>query len=431
MTEITGTDFMDIKFEPSRLCGSVEAVSSRAELQRIMIAAALCEKKTVISCNGISEEIKLTADCLNALGANVSVEEKRITVEPIKLENASDEINCGNSSLLLRFLLPVAALFGLNVKFTSSAAPISKPVIPLRNEMQSNGVKFSPPWKYPIEISGKLEAGEFNISGAMGTRYVTGLLLALPLADGDSVIHIPEKAEFKNYIDMTVEIIKSFGVEIKKENNCLYIKGRQKYISPGEITVSGDWLYSAYLLTAGAISGELSVTGLDVNTHQSEVKIIDILKSFGAEVKVEKDKVSVKKSELIGTQIDTAELDCLVPAVISLAAFCKSGLTVISNVAETRINGRNAAAVLSDCLCAVGGASTEADNGLIVWSNESIIGGEFPCFNDLKTAMLAAVTGSGSQNGITLKNAECINKLYPDFLNSLKKLGGVLNVINN
>lgn len=422
---------MDIKLIPSKLNGCIEASSSKAYTQRLLIAASLCDKETVIHCNCLPEEIKVTASCLNVLGANITFEEGRITVKPIQELNDCVELDCGESDLTLRFLLPVAAALGLNAKFTALGRPVSRPIVPLRNEMQSYGVTFTPPWKYPIEISGKLQPGKFKLSGAMSAQYVTGLLLALPLLDGESQIDLSGIDGFRNYIDMTVCVMREFGISVEEKDESIIVKGNQKYVSPEEITAQGDWLSSAYLLTAGAFSDGVSIKGLDSDSFQNEKEILDILKRMGADVSIEQNKVTVKKGGLKGVQIDARALYDIIPALSVAAAYCESGITVFSNITQRRIKEKNATAVFSECLLNVGGVSAQTDDGLIVWSGENIVGGEVLSSDDYKIVMAMAVMVTNSNGEITVKNADCLNRANPEFLENYKKLGGKFDVINN
>ncbi len=421
---------MDIAFKPSALGGCVTAASSKAYLQRLLIASSLCREETVINCNGICGEIKLTAACLNGLGADIKLDGNKITVKPINPVCGKARLDCGDSSLLVRFLIPVASALGINVEFTSSGAPVSRPLLPLRNSMESHGISFTAAWKYPLEISGKLQSGEFKQFGAMSSQYATGLLFALPIIRGDSVIRLPSPCPYKNYINMTVDIIKKFGVIIEEKDNSLYIKGGQEYVSPKELDAEGDWLSSAYLLAAGAISGKASIKGLKTGSFQNEEKILSLLKSIGADVREKDGIVSVSGGNLKGLPLDSNEIFDLVPALCVLAHNCKSGLSIISSTLHQRIGMREAPAVFSDCICAIGGASAQTDDGIIVWSNEKTVGGYIPSFNDYRIVMAMAAAALKCESEIIVTDADCVNGNSPLFLENYRKLGGVFDVIN-
>ena len=181
---------MDIKLTPSRLEGKIRAISSKSDAHRILIAAALSDKTTVIHCNSDSDDIRATISCLNSLGAKITRNGDTITVVPISEKGGKAELNCNESGSTLRFLLPVAAALGKEAVFTGSGRLPSRPILPLRNEMEKKGIKFTPPWQFPIEISGELQSGEYILNGNVSSQFVTGLLFALPILDGDSTIKL-------------------------------------------------------------------------------------------------------------------------------------------------------------------------------------------------------------------------------------------------
>ncbi len=421
---------MDVKITRSRLEGTVKAISSKSDAHRILIAAALSDKKTVIHCNSDSEDIKATVGCLEALGAKITRDGDVITVIPVENSEKKATLDCRESGSTLRFLLPVAAALGKDAVITGSGRLPSRPIVPLRNEMEKKGVTFTPPWQFPIEISGGLQSGEYTLKGNVSSQFVTGLLFALPLLDGDSSIRLLPPVESRSYINMTVNTLSKFGITVTEKDDTYYIKGSQKYISPEEIFVEGDWSNAAFFLCAGAINGDVTVTGLDFNSLQGDKKIVDILNRMGADVKADGDGVRVKSAELHGVQIDASDIPDLVPVLSVTAANAKSGITVVTNAERLRLKESDRLQAICESLTRLGNVNAQTDDGLVVWCDEKISGGEVSSYSDHRMVMSAAVAALGSSGEITVREAQAVSKSYPNFFEDYKMLGGKADVIN-
>lgn len=307
---------MDMKISPGALCGKIAAISSKSDAHRVLIAAALSKEPCEIICNTESKDIKATVSCLCALGANIQRDGKRFWVSPIKNpQNAT--LDCGESGSTLRFLLPVAAALGIDAVFTGHGRLPYRPLSPLREELIKNGARLSPAGEFPVTASGRLQSGTFALAGNVSSQFVTGLLFALPLLNGDSVIHILPPVESYAYIEMTLSVLRIFGIEVTKQGDSFYIKGNQAYRAPETVTVEGDWSNAAFFLTAGALGGEVTVTGLNPESLQGDRAIMDILKEMGAAVSVREDSVTVQARPLHGTVIDASNIPDLV-------LFCQS-----------------------------------------------------------------------------------------------------------
>ena len=421
---------MNIKITPSVLNGTVQAVSSKSAAHRILIASALSSEETVIRCNCISEDISATADCLNALGAEVKIQEDTIKVKPVSGQVSEAVLDCRESGSTLRFLLPVAAALGIKSSFTGSGRLPSRPIMPLRREMENFGVKFSEPWKFPIETQGRLKAGDYSMKGNVSSQFVTGLLFALPLLDGDSTLRLIPPVESRSYIDMTLDTLSQFGIEVREENNTFYIKGNQSYASRGEINVEGDWSNAAFFLTAGAVAGSVTVKGLNTESLQGDRVITDILRDMGAEVSIDGDSVTVSHRELHGISVNASDIPDLVP-VISVAGACAdSGITVITNAERLRLKESDRLAAISECLNNIGNVNAEMDDGIVIWTDEKLLGGNVFSFNDHRIVMSMSVASVKCKSDVIIRDAEAVNKSYPDFFKDFKSLGGKADVID-
>ncbi len=421
---------MNIKISPSQLNGTVAAISSKSDAHRILIAAALSDKKTVIDCNTLSDDINATADCLKALGAGVEIHKGKFEVTPIANPPKSAELDCKESGSTLRFLMPVAAALGMNATFSGSGRLPSRPIMPLRRELESGGVEFTPPWQFPILISGKLQSGNYSLKGNVSSQFVTGMLFALPLLDGDSTLRLIPPVESRSYIDMTLDTLKKFGIEIKEEDNTFYIKGNQQYTSPEAVTVEGDWSNAAFFLTAGAIAGRVTVTGLDENSLQGDREILSVLGRMGAKIERSENSITVSRGGLTGIPVDAGNIPDLIPIISVAAAAADSGVTVISNAERLRLKESDRLAAISECLNNIGNVNAETDDGIVVWSGEKIAGGNVFSFYDHRIVMSMAIASTASSGDIIIRDAEAVNKSYPTFFDDFKALGGICDVID-
>lgn len=422
---------MNVKITPGPLSGSVRAISSKSDVHRLLIAAALSDKPTIIKCNTLSNDIEATVRCMNSLGADISFVDDGISVNPIKNVPNTAILDCGESGSTLRFLLPVAAALGVSAEFKGEGRLPSRPVTPLRREMEANGIEFTPPWVFPIKISGQLKSSEYRLKGDVSSQFVTGLLFALPLLKEDSFIRLIPPVQSKPYIDMTIDTLKKFGIEVFEENNVYKIKGSQKYVSPSEITADGDWSNAAFFLTAGALSSGVTVTGLNINSLQGDRKIIEILAQMGAKVSVKNDEIAVEGADLHGAEIDAGNIPDIIPILSVAAAAAKSGITTVTNAARLRIKESDRLSAICECINNLGVVVAEMDDGLVVWTGEGIRGGNVFGFNDHRIVMSMAIAGSISNSEVTIRGAEAVNKSYPQFFEDFTLLGGIYNVIDD
>lgn len=423
---------MNIEIMPQVLSGTIPAISSKSDAHRLLIAAALADKPTVLSCNVLSEDIRATAECMRVLGANIEYGENEIKVTPITRDAADRtvQLDCGESGSTLRFLLPVVSALGKNGVFSGKGRLPERPVTDLRNAMGAHGVTFSPPWVFPIETKGQLTAGKFTLKGNVSSQYVTGLLFALPLLPDDSEIELLPPVESKAYIDMTLSTLRTFGITVETAENTYKIRGGQSYKSPETVTVDGDWSNAAFFLTAGALGAPVTVTGLNLRSVQGDKAILDVLVKMGAKIEVDGDAVTVSPAPLKGVQIDASGIPDLVPILSVAAAACETGATTVTNAARLRIKECDRLAAVNECLTNMGVVCAETDDGLVIWGGEGIRGGDVFGFNDHRMVMSMAIAATVAREKTTIREAQAVRKSYPHFFADFEKLGGNANVLD-
>ncbi len=421
---------MTVKCTPSVISGTIRAISSKSHAHRVLICAALSQNRTKIYCNVMSKDIAATIDCLKSMGTEISVDGDIITVIP-KSFNAKADIDCNESGSTLRFLMPLVSALGIDTTISGSGRLPQRPISPLKEEMEQKGVTFHTDSKFPLHLTGKLKSGEYEIQGNISSQFITGLLFALPLLDGDSKIKLIPPVESKSYIDITISVVRQFGIEIEEKENLYIIKGNQKYISPEEMKVEGDWSNASFFLCAGALNEKgVTVTDLDMNSPQGDKKIIEILKSMGADVKISGNEITVKKNELKGVTVDASDIPDLVPIISVVATACK-GDTKITNAGRLRIKESDRIKSVVDMLSSVGADAEETTDGIIIRGGKTLAGGIVNGYNDHRIVMSASILSCLCEKDVIVTDGNAVEKSYPDFFADFNKMGGNANVFND
>ncbi len=421
---------MNAKCTPSQISGTIRTISSKSDAHRILICAALSQNETKINCNVMSKDIAATICCLKAMGTEISVDGDVITVVPNDF-NKKAEIDCNESGSTLRFLMPVVSALGIDTTINGSGRLPERPISPLKEEMEKKGVTFHTDNNFPLHLTGQLQSGEYEIKGNVSSQFITGLLLALPLLNGDSRIKLIPPVESKSYLDITISVLKKFGIEIEEQENLYIIKGNQKYISPREIIVDGDWSNASFFLCAGALSENgVTVTDLDMNSPQGDKKILDVLKKMGADVTINSTEITVKKNELNGITVDASDIPDAVPIISVVASAC-NGDTKIINAQRLRIKESDRIKSVVEMINSVGGKVEETDDGMIIHGGMTLNGGKVNGYNDHRIVMSASILSCLCKSNVEITDSNAVEKSYPDFWSCFNKMGGNVNVLND
>lgn len=417
---------MDVTILPKDLSGRVRAIPSKSFAHRLLICSALADKKTFVKCRGSSEDIGATVRCLIALGAEIVRSEDGFEVTPIPEQGALKQsiLDCGESGSTLRFMLPVSCALGADSSFKLAGRLPSRPMSQLEDELKKHGCNLSGQGSATLSASGQLRPGHFILPGDVSSQYVSGVLFALPLLEGDSVLEITGNIESKDYILMTLAALKEFGIQIEFCGNLLNIKGGEGYKSPGETEVEGDWSNAAFWLCAGAMRGSgIECRGLNISSIQGDRGGLDIVADFGAKLRRDGAAVIVKPGTLRGIEIDARDIPDLVPVLSAVAAIAE-GTTLVKNASRLRIKESDRLQTVAGTLSALGADITETEDGLIINGRPRLTGGVVDSCGDHRIAMMAAIASVACIEPVTIKNAEAVNKSYPDFFKDFNTLGG-------
>lgn len=400
--------------------GVVRAPSSKSQAHRLLICAALGEGGCTVNCGEKSKDIEATKNCLAALCADI----KELFSGIYRVTPAENQgiayLPCGESGSTLRFLIPVCGALGKSAVFKMEGRLPERPLHPLDGLLSAHGMSIEKSGN-ELKVSGKLQSGVFEIAGNVSSQFISGLLFALPLLDGESKIVITGKTESRAYIELTENALNFSGVRFEKEDNIYTVFGNQKYSLPDGIGAEGDYSNAAFFLCMGALSDSgVRVMNLPEASLQGDRKIVDILRRFGADVSVRRNEVSVRKGALRGIEIDASDIPDLVPvlAVLSCAA---QGETRIFNAARLRAKESDRLSATAALITSLGGNITELPDGLIV-RGAALRGGTVDSYNDHRIAMSAAVAACMCSENVTVLNPDCVNKSFPKFWESFDAL---------
>ena len=412
---------MKVRVSKSRYFGEVKAVPSKSYAHRLIISACLKKGETLIKGVGSSDDVIATARCMNALGASVRLVDGDALVKGITKVNKGVTLDAGESGSTLRFLLPIVTALGAEANFICRGKLSSRPNDALISALNSNGAKVS-----GLNALGKLKSGNYLIDATISSQYITGLLFALPLLDGDSRIIFSGAPVSKNYLEITKDVLDLSNVKYLEEEKGFLIFGNQKYTLLDQVTCEGDWSSAAFMLVAGAIGESVKVSGLNLNSKQGDKAVLDVIESFGADIVCEKQSITVTKKENKPFSVNLENAPDLAPILSVLGAFAK-GESRLYGVERLR---RKESDRLSAIIETLNLAKIKASyNGEFL----SIIGGEpksanFSGYNDHRMVM-SAVLLAGLIDGVsTVSDKEAVNKSYPTFYEDFKKIGGKLNV---
>lgn len=409
---------MNIQIIPAPISGGIEAISSKSFAHRALICACLSKGKSKIKINTTSADIEATVSCLRSLGAVIEKNGTVYSVIPSDTPCETAEIDCNESGSTLRFLLPVVCALGTKTVIHGSGRLPERPLSPLKEELIRMGAEISD--EFPLKVSGRISAGEFTMRGDVSSQFVTGLLMALSYLGGGKIRLLPP-VESRPYIDMTVQVLKQFGADIKEENNTFYINNSP--LHGCDFTVEGDWSNAAFPLCMGA-----EVTGLNPDSTQGDKAIIDVLKKMGAVITENLGSYKADVSSLHGCEIDASDIPDAVPVIAAIASTAE-GETVIYNAQRLRLKESDRIQTVCDMLRSLGADISETDDGMVINGKKSLFGGEVNSFNDHRIAMAAAVAAVRCENPVIIRNAEAVNKSYPEFFNDYNKLGGKARVL--
>jgi len=406
---------------PSNLEGEARAPSSKSVMQRITAAALLAEGRTTRIRNpSFCDDALAALRVAGELGAVIRATLHEVLIEG-GLRPCGGELDCGESGLCLRLFSAVAALWPGELTLTGEGSLLSRPVSMIEAPLRELGVSCRTANGFPpVAVRGPLRGGSASVDGSESSQFISGLLMALPLAGRDSRLTVRD-LKSRPYVDMTLRMLEDCGVRVENENYERFaIPGGQMY-EIGDYEVEGDWSGAAPLFVAAAVGGKISVTGLRMDSVQADRRILDALGAAGARVARARDGATVERGDLRAFTFDATDSPDLLPPLAALACHC-AGTSQLRGASRLRHKESDRAAALSEEFRRLGGRVTALGDVLEITGGQ-LQGGTVRSHGDHRIAMALAAAAVAARGPVGIEGAECVAKSYPGFFEDLASVG--------
>ena len=361
-------------------------------------------------------------NCIKMLGAKAERTDEHTIVVEGGVKPQGNLLSVGESGLSARLFTPIAALCSEPIVISGEGTLLYRPMDMMIQPLRALGVDVRDGGgRLPIEVCGPMRGGEITVDGSVSSQFITGLLLALPLAEQDTVINV-SKAVSKPYLDMTIDIASHFGVAIEHNDyEQFYIAGGQSY-APTTYSIEGDWSAAAMLLVAGAVAGEVTVGNISMLSKQADVAVCRALVAAGAELISEHDTITAAHRPLHGFEFDATHCPDLFPALATLAAAAEGESTIIGTHRLEHKESNRAEAIAREFGRLGIEVDLSTDNVMKIRGGKIVGGVEVDSHGDHRMAMTLAVAGLISERGVTITSVECVAKSYPNFFEDIERL---------
>lgn len=403
--------------------GTITPPSSKSYAQRAIALALLAEGRTTLRNIEFCKDTRSAISCIEALGAKVSyLDESTITIDG-GLHPVTDTLMVGESGLATRLFTPIASLNSTPICIKGEGTLLHRPMMMMIEPLRRLGVEVRDGGGHlPIEVKGPIHGGNIEVDGSFSSQFITGLLLALPLAKEVTTLHV-RSAVSTPYIDMTIDTAKRFGVEImhhEGDYSEFYIEGGQKY-APADLAIEGDWSGASTMLVAGAISGRVTVKNLSTLSKQADTAICRALERAGAGIIIEGDSITVTKRRLRSFTFDATNSPDLFPALAALAAAAHGQSTIIGTQRLLHKESDRAETIRQEYEKLGIEVDISEENVMKIRGGEIHPATVFS-HNDHRIAMSLAVSALRCKGDVTIENAECVEKSYPTFFEDLESI---------
>lgn len=433
---------MKATIKPSQLKGKLTAPASKSSMQRALAAALLAKGETIIKNPGNSKDDEAALEIIQRLGATIERIGDELKIVSRGIAPIADSINCGESGLSIRMFTPIAALAGRKIHIDGSGSLKTRPMNFFENIFPSLGISFkSNNGKLPLEVSGPLQPVSIEIDGSLSSQFLTGMLMAYSYAGAAGVSIRVKNLASRPYIDMTLDVLKQFGLKVPVNNNYeefVFEKNNLGQKAAGHVgtlagartfTVEADWSSASFLLVAGVIAGPITITGLDLLSLQADRKIFDVLMNINADISVDAKGIRVGPSYPGAFEFDATDCPDLFPPLVALAAYCE-GETIIKGVQRLEHKESDRGISLQNEFYKLGIEVSIEDDCMHIKGSRQVKGGVVHSHQDHRIAMALAIAALGGEGSTVIEDADAVNKSYPGFFDDLEKLGAGVSLSN-
>ena len=417
--------------QPSILKGIIQAPASKSSMQRACAAALVVKGKSNIKNPGHSNDDKAAMDIISRMGATVTFKEEELVIESNGVHPVSAEINCGESGLSIRMFTPLVALSDKLITINGTGSLVTRPMDFFDEILPQLNVKVATnKGKLPLQIQGPVVPANIEVDGSLSSQFLTGLLLSYAASGANDVTITVNNLKSRPYIDLTLDVMKQFGLKVPQNNlyESFYFDKTSPIASSTHVyTVEGDWSGGAFLLVAGAISGNINVKGLDVFSTQADKAVLGALIDCGAGISIEPTHIELRPMSLRAFHFNATDCPDLFPPLVALAAYCE-GKTVIEGVSRLAHKESNRAITLQEEFGKMGVSITLQGDLMIIEGGKAVKGGSVHSRHDHRIAMACAVAGLKATAATTIEEAGAVSKSYPDFYDHLRLLGASVSL---
>lgn len=411
---------MNKVIEPFKYSGEIISNTSKSYFQRAIAITAVSKSTCQIYGSYDDEDVNVALSIFKSIGGKIKKNKNSIFLNGKNILSApSISVFCGESGLSTRMFGVVLTSLFLTTKLSGNRSIINREID--FSKLSQLGVSVENNSKnLPIVLKGKLNYGIINLDGSEGSQLTSGLLIALFSLNGDSILNVKNLVS-KPYVLMTISILKEFGIKVVNEGFTKFIVKGNQIPEIKEYHVEGDWSGAAFHFVGAAISGEVTIRGLNLSSLQADIAILYALSKCGAKIEKEKNYITVKKYRLKSFIFDATNCPDLFPALVVLASCC-DGRTKIIGVNRLSNKESNRALVLQLEFKKIGVEIQVIENNMFVDGTKNIIGNNVNSHGDHRIAMALAVMASVAQTSIVIENSEVVAKSYSKFYNDLDKV---------
>lgn len=418
MTKITIT--------PKKLHGTIQVPPSKSLAHRAIICASLAPGMSRISGIDYSEDIEATIEGMKALGAIIKQEGDTLIIDgSLTLGLGRVQIDAHESGSTLRFLIPLSVVNFSRVRFIGKGKLGQRPLDVYYDIFDKQNIAYLKKDAEHLDLllNGELHSDIFEVPGNVSSQFISGLLFTLPLLKGDSIIKITTPLESKGYIDLTLDMLERFGIEvINHDYQAFQVRGGQNY-KPCNYDVEADFSQAAFYLVADLLGSDITLTNLNMHSSQGDRAILDIMKQMGGEIVETKEGIKVVCDEIKPATIDASQCPDLMP-VVSVACALAHGTSHIVNAGRLRIKECDRLHASVEVLKETGIDAIEEEESMTIIGKPQFKSAHVSSYNDHRMCMAEAILSTCADGEIVIDDKDCVKKSYPGFFEDFTSLGG-------